>query len=108
LFPKLFRMTDPEVDSGAPLACQRNAWALPEGHFYFDGAGKAMLPRRSVDAGVALVSALAQPWTVPGATPPRRPSLPRTVRAGARCACRARGPHPSSRVRQGTRGPCRP
>jgi hypothetical protein len=29
-----------------------------------------MLPRRSVDAGAALVSALAHPWTVPGAAPP--------------------------------------
>jgi len=43
---------------------------MAAGHHYFDGAGKAMLPRRSVDAGAALVSALAHPWTVPGAAPP--------------------------------------
>ena len=51
---------------GAVLGSQRDKWELDEGHFYFDGAGKAMLPRASVDAGVSLVQALSKPWTIPG------------------------------------------
>ncbi len=39
---------------------------MTEGHYYFDGAGKAMLPRESVQAGVKALQSLSQPWTVPG------------------------------------------
>jgi hypothetical protein len=54
------------------LACQRELWDISPGHYYFDGAGKAMLPRTSIAAGVQLVTSLSEPWTVPGVLP-RRP-----------------------------------
>jgi len=48
------------------VTCQRKHWDIPPGQYYFDGAGKAMLPRVSVEAGATLVTALSQPWTVSG------------------------------------------
>ena len=51
------------------MGCQRDKWDMDKGHFYFDGAGKAMLPRASVGAGVSLVQSLSKPWTIPGLPP---------------------------------------
>lgn len=62
----------PELCGGERLACQRELWTLDPSHLYFDGAGKAMLPRSSVNAGATMVALLSQPWAVPGHEQPMR------------------------------------